>query len=255
MLLGAVVWFYLDDSPQKAKWLTDEDKHCLSEMMEKDKLRLVQPNGSASLSALQQGKGSLWRDVFTPVVLMYTLAYFFLCNTLSALSVWTPLILKSFNQGSSNIAIGLLSAVPHICTIVAMIWWSKRSDRLQERKLHTLLPYLFAAAGWMLAAHGANSVMQLLGVIMASAGAYAAMVIFWTTPDQSISLRSRAIGIAVINATGNMGSAMSPLLFGWLKDLTGSFNAGFYLVAGFLVLGALVVSRIPMKASRPRATP
>ena len=255
VLLGAVVWFYLDDSPKKAKWLSDEDKRCLNEMMEKDKLRLVQPNGSASLSALQQGKGSLWRDVFTPVVLMYTLAYFFLCNTLSALSVWTPLILKSFNQGSSNIAIGLLSAVPHICTIMAMIWWSKRSDRLQERKLHTLLPYLFAAAGWMLAAHGSNSIMQLLGVIMASAGAYAAMVIFWTTPDQSISLRSRAIGIAVINATGNMGSAMSPLLFGWLKDLTGSFNAGFYLVAGFLVLGALVVSRIPMKASRPRATP
>jgi hypothetical protein len=46
-------------------------------MMEKDKLRLVQPNGSASLSVLQQGKGSLWRDVFTPVVLMYTLAYSF----------------------------------------------------------------------------------------------------------------------------------------------------------------------------------
>ncbi len=41
----------------------------------------------------------------------------------------------------------------------------------------------------------------------------------------------------MINATGNMGSAMSPLLFGWLKDLTGSFNAGFYLVAGFPVLG------------------
>ncbi|PYB12612.1 4-hydroxyphenylacetate permease, partial [Serratia marcescens] len=117
------------------------------------------------------------------------------------------------------------------------------------------LRYLFAAAGWMLAAHVANSVMQLLGVTGAWSWAHAAMLIFWTTPDQSISLRSRAIGIAVINATGNMGSAMSPLLFGWLKDLTGSFNAGFYLVAGFLVLGALVVWRIPMKASRPRATP
>ncbi len=37
-------------------------------------------------------------------------------------------------------------------TIVGMIWWSKRSDRLKERKLHTLLPYLFADAGWMLTA-------------------------------------------------------------------------------------------------------
>ena len=41
--------------------------------------------------------------------------------------------------------IGLLSAIPQVCTIVGMIWWSKRSDRHNERKLHTLLPYLFAA--------------------------------------------------------------------------------------------------------------
>ena len=86
-----------------------------------------------------------------------------------------------------------------------MIWWSKRSDRLQERKRHTLLPYLFAAAGWILAAHGATGAMQLLGVIMASAGAFSAMAIFWTTPDRSISLRARAPGIAVINATGIWG--------------------------------------------------
>lgn len=255
VLLGVIVWFYLDDSPKDAKWMSEDDKVCLREMMEKDRLSLVQPHGSASLSALQHGKGSVWRDVFTPTVMLYTLAYFFLCNTLSALSVWTPLILQSFNQGSSNIVIGILSAVPHVCTIFAMIWWSKHSDRLQERKLHTLLPYLFAAAGWILAAHGPNSTIQLLGVIMASAGAFSAMAIFWTTPDQSISLRARAVGIAVINATGNLGSAASPVLIGWLKDMTGSFNAGFYLVAGFLLLGALVVAKIPMRASRPRATP
>ena len=156
VLLGVIVWFYLDDSPAKAKWLTEEDKTCLSAMMEKDRLNREQPER-------QHAESGLWRDVLTPTVMLYTVAYFCLCNTLSALSVWTPLILKSFNQDSSNIAIGLLSAVPHICTIAAMIWWSKRSDRLQERKRHTLLPYLFAAAGWILAAHGATGAMQLLG--------------------------------------------------------------------------------------------
>ncbi|KFK96206.1 MULTISPECIES: 4-hydroxyphenylacetate permease [unclassified Serratia (in: enterobacteria)] len=253
VLLGAVVWFYLDDSPAKAKWLTDDDKACLQEMMEADKLSLVQPQGSISYTALQHG--SMWRELFTPVILLYTLAYFCLTNTLSALSVWTPLILQSFNQSSSNITIGFLSAVPQICTIIGMIWWSKRSDRKQERKVHTLLPYLFAAVGWMFTALGTHSLLQLLGIIMASTGAFAAMVIFWTTPDQSISLRARAIGIAVINATGMSGAALGPLLMGWLKDVTGSFNAGIYLVAGFLVLGALVISFIPMKGSRPRATP
>ena len=81
------------------------------------------------------------------------------------------------------------------------------------------------------------------------------MAVFWTTPDQSISLRARAVGIAVINATGNIGSAVSPLLIGWLKDQTGSFNSGLYFVAGLLVVGALLVAFIPMKSSRPRATP
>lgn len=45
MLLGVVVWFYLDDTPAKAKWLTTSDKQTLQAMMEEDKLELVQPEG------------------------------------------------------------------------------------------------------------------------------------------------------------------------------------------------------------------
>ncbi|MGS0094306.1 MFS transporter, partial [Escherichia coli] len=101
VLLGIMVWFYLDDTPAKAKWLTAEDKKCLQEMMDSDRLTLVQPEGAISHNAMQQR--SLWREVFTPIVLMYTLAYFCLTNTLSAISIWTPQILKSFNEGSSNI--------------------------------------------------------------------------------------------------------------------------------------------------------
>lgn len=59
-------------------------------------------------------------------------AYFCLTNTLSAISIWTPQILQSFNQGSSNITIGLLAAVPQICTILGMVYWSRHSDRRQN---------------------------------------------------------------------------------------------------------------------------
>ncbi|WP_407657910.1 MULTISPECIES: 4-hydroxyphenylacetate permease [Limnobaculum] len=253
VLLGIVVWFYLDDTPQKAKWLTDEDKKCLHDMMESDRLTLVQPEGPSSYGAMQQK--SLWREVLSPVVLMYTLAYFCLTNTLSAINIWTPQIMQSFNQGSSNIMIGFLTAIPQFCTVAGMIWWSRRSDRMQERKVHTVLPYIFAACGWILASLTNHSMVQLLGIIMASVGSFTAMAIFWTTPDQSISLRARAVGIAVINATGNVGSAVSPLLIGILKDQTGSFSSGLYFVAGLLIVGAIIIWFIPMQHSRPRATP
>ncbi|KMJ46996.1 4-hydroxyphenylacetate permease [Xenorhabdus khoisanae] len=249
VLLGLVVWFYLDDSPEKAKWLTHEDKQCLQEMIENDKLSQEHTNAPV----LQ--KTSLWREIFTPIVLMYTFAYFCLTNTLSAINIWTPQIMQSFNQNSSHVIIGILTAIPQFCTILGMIYWSRRSDRLQERKMHTALPYLFAAAGWVLTSLTDHSMIQLLGIIMASTGSFTAMAVFWTTPDQSISLRARAVGIAVINATGNVGSAVSPLLIGWLKDQTGSFNAGLYFVAGLLVIGALMVLFIPMQHARPRTTP
>jgi len=196
---------------------------------------------------------STLRKVLTPAVLLYTLAYFCLTNTLSALSVWTPLILRSISQESSNVTIGILSAIPQVCTIVAMIWWSKRSDKRNERKVHTLLPYLFAAAGWILTATSSDPMLQFMGIVMASSGAFAAMVIFWTTPDRAISLRARALGIAVINATGMTGAALGPLLMGMMKDLTGNFNAGIFMVAGFLVLGAFVISLIPMKKTAQQA--
>lgn len=248
VLLGFVVWFYLDDSPEKAKWLTREDKQCLQEMLENDRLSQEYTNAPV----LQ--KTSLWREIFTPIVLMYTFAYFCLTNTLSAINIWTPQIMQSFNQNSSHIIIGILTAIPQFCTILGMIYWSRRSDRLQERKMHTALPYLFAATGWVLTSLTDHSMIQLLGIIMASTGSFTAMAVFWTTPDQSISLRARAVGIAVINATGNVGSAVSPLLIGWLKDQTGSFNAGLYFVAGLLVIGALMVLFIPMQHARSRTT-
>ncbi|MBD2825419.1 4-hydroxyphenylacetate permease [Xenorhabdus szentirmaii] len=248
VLLGFVVWFYLDDSPDKAKWLTREDKQCLQEMIENDKISLAHTGGSPPQQI------SLWREIFTPVVLMYTFAYFCLTNTLSAINIWTPQIMQSFNQDSSHVVIGVLTAIPQFCTILGMIYWSRRSDRLQERKMHTALPYLFAAAGWILTSLTDNSLVQLLGIIMASTGSFTAMAVFWTTPDQSISLRARAVGIAVINATGNVGSAVSPLLIGWLKDQTGSFSAGLYFVAGLLLIGALMVLMIPTKHSRPQIT-
>ena len=78
------------------------------------------------------------------------------------------------------------------------------------------------------------------------------MSIFWTTPDHALSFRARAVGIAVINATGNIGSALNPLVVGWLKDVTHSFSAGLLYAAALLVIGAVVVAVLPIQSRRPR---
>ncbi len=79
--------------------MADERRQKMPEMMDNDRLTLVQPEATISHHAMQQR--SMWREIFTPVVMMYTLACICLTNTLSAISnPWEHRnICKSLNQG------------------------------------------------------------------------------------------------------------------------------------------------------------
>ena len=60
--------------------------------------------------------------------------------------------------------------------------------------------------------------------------------------------------MALINSIGNVGGFMGPFLVGWIKDSTGSFNNGLYVLAGFMVLAA-VVTVAGVRAPRRRPVP
>jgi ACS family 4-hydroxyphenylacetate permease-like MFS transporter len=231
VVLGVVTWFFLNDTPDQANWL-DNEKQALKTMIDREREHAAIVPARRTLHAA--------RSVLTPAVLMYTLAYFCLTNTLSAINIWTPQILQSFNTGSSsNIMIGLLAAIPQFCTIFGMIWWSRRSDRRKERKMHTILPYLFAAAGWLLAsAH--HSLIQLLGIIMAS----------WDPLPRWRFSGPPGSGDQPAVARGGAGGdqrhrqrrlCRQPAVDRHFADTTGSFSSGLWFVAGLLVVGALVL--------------
>ncbi|MEX5341297.1 MFS transporter [Pseudomonas sp. I2] len=244
VLVGFVVFRYLDDSPRQANWLDAKEQALLL----------------AALDAERKGPGkpaaaprSVLMELASPRILLFGMVYFCLVNTLAMIAVWTPLIVKSFNSTGSHQAIGLLAAVPQVVTIVSMVVWGLHSDRTAERRWHLVLPMLLAAIGWLLALPGGGATLQLTGVCLAAAGSYTAMSIFWTTPDQCLSIEARALGIALINALGNLGSALNPLLVGWLKDLTQGFTAGFIYAGVLMLVGALLALCLPLSANRTAA--
>lgn len=246
-LLGLVVYRYLDDNPERARWLDADEKRTLAATL------AAEHHDDATPSTEHARSGSIVAELLSPAVVKFAIAYFCLVNTLAMVAVWTPLIVKSFSADASNRTIGLLAAIPQVCTIVAMIAWGRRSDRKQERKWHLMLPMLFSAAGWLCTAYSANPALRMLGVCLASAGSYTAMSIFWTTPDHALSFKARAIGIAVINATGNISSALNPLIVGWLKDATQSFTSGLIYSAILLVIGAVIVMMLPISRTEAHA--
>ena len=47
-------------------------------------------------------------------------------------------------------------------------------------------------------------------------------------------------GIALINAVGNLGGFVGPYLVGWIKESTGSYNAGMGVLASGLAAAAIL---------------
>jgi ACS family 4-hydroxyphenylacetate permease-like MFS transporter len=225
VVLGIVAAFYLTSRPSEAKWLTKEEKSVLE----------------ASLGGPPPARSGGFRELLGRDVILLSIAYFGLTMTLNTNATWTPTIAREALSETSLSFIGFVVAIPAFFTVFAMPLWSGRSDRKKERKLHIVVPMGLAALGWLLVAAAPLPWVRFVGLVWVSMGAFAAMAVFWTVPPSILSPAARPAGIAFISSCGILASATSPLLVGWLRDLTESFTAAILFVAAVLVAAAALV--------------
>jgi ACS family tartrate transporter-like MFS transporter len=226
VILGVVVFFYMTDRPELAKWLKDDEKAWLVNTM---KAEAAKKAGTASHSIL---KGML-----NPQVLALSLIYFGTSAGLYTLGIWAPQIIKQL--GVSSMTVGFLNAIPPAISVVAMVLWSRHSDRTRERTWHVILACLTAAVGLVIAAGAQGLIGLILALTVVNIGISCAKPPLWSMPTTFLSGAAAATGIATINSLGNLGGFVGPAMIGWIKDRTGSFEGGLYFVAGLLVISAV----------------
>ncbi|QBC31125.1 MFS transporter [Pandoraea sp. XY-2] len=239
LVLGVVVFFYMTDKPEQAKWLKDDERTWLVDTMR------AEAAGKAGHAA-----HGLLSGLANPRVLALSLIYFGTSAGLYTLGIWAPQIIKQL--GVSSMTVGLLNAIPPLLSVVAMIVWSRHSDRTGERAWHVVIACLAAAVG-LVVATGATSIVGLIAALaLVNIGISCAKPPLWSMPTTFLSGTAAATGIATINSIGNLGGFVGPAMIGWIKDKTGSFEGGLYFVAGLLVLSAaltLVLARTRKPAS------
>jgi ACS family 4-hydroxyphenylacetate permease-like MFS transporter len=246
---GIWMYFHLADKPKDAKFLSADEKATLIALLERDEAerRRARP---------PQPKRSVARLILSRNMLLLSFAYATLIATFSALTLWTPQIVRGFTAaGTTFWEIGLITAIPPLCSISWMVYWTRRSDRRQERFWHCVLPMLVAAAGWAMAALVAAPTLQLLGLVIASAFGLSAWPVFFTTPSIILPREAHAAGLAFLNTIGIGGSTLSPILVGYLRDTTGGFAAPQLAIAGLLCVGVALMMLVPKGLLEPTAVP
>ncbi|NIF54510.1 MFS transporter [Burkholderia sp. Ax-1724] len=226
---GVLCFFYLTDRPADAKWLKPHEREWLLGELANDRKSRPKAKHFGSLKAMTN-----------PKVLYLSFIYFvYQCGSLGV-GYWMPQIIKGFSKTLSHTQVGLIAMVPYIFATIAMVMWSRSSDRHNERRLHSAIPLGVAALALLGAGLSTNPYVSISLISLSLAGLYAFKSPFWALPTLFLTRSTAAVAIAVINSVGNLGGFVGPFAIGYLQGAGKSATPGLLFLSALLVMSFLM---------------
>src|SRR5882762_2465983 len=230
LVLGVSVIFYLNDRPETTRWLGSTERDWLVETLAAERNAcLLRPHIRVALS-----DATVWK---LGIIFLLTAAGFY------GYSFWAPLVIKSLT-GLSNFEVGLVLGAISAITILGMLLNGYHSDRKGARAIHTAVPLLVTAVGFLGCAVLHQPLLAIIALALVPLGHCASYGPFWSMPAQFLTGPAAAAGIALVTMIANVGGFAGPALIGWLKTRTGTHTDAFLLLGGLAVIAALLALRI-----------
>jgi MFS transporter, ACS family, tartrate transporter len=241
LLAGVFNYFWMTDRPEQAKWLKPEEREWLAAELEKDHAAKKEVKHLGIVAAITN-----------PKVLFLSAIYFIYQLGNLGIGLWMPQIIKGLSSGLTNFEIGMIAMLPYGVATIAMVLWSRHSDRTGERQKHSALPLLGAAIALGATGLFSEPAIAMALISIALAGIYAFKSPFWSLPGLFLSRSTAAVSIAAINSIGSLGGFVGPYGIGYIKDATGSAYGGLLFLSGLLFV-AFVMTWFARMTNAPAA--
>ena len=184
-------------------------------------------------------------------VWLLSIIYLMNASVTYGIFLWLPRMLQ--DAAGPGVSVSWLTALPFVAALIAMVLIGRHSDKTGERKLHVAACAITAAIGLFLAVAFRNHLYLLvLAFAICQVGQRSIMSVFWTMPPMLLSGSAAAAGIALINAIGNLGGFFGPTVMGTLRDATGGYSGGLLVLAGALIVEAILVSMLKLPETQSR---
>lgn len=235
IVFGFLTYFYLDNGPADARWLSHEEKQTVLAQL-----------GREQTHKIASGYGHRFADAIKdPNTWLLTCTNFALLGSTYGVSFWLPQIIK--NLGVNNLFYnGLITTIPWLFAAVGMIVVARHSDRRNERRWHATACTVASAAGLIMTGmFAARPILCLAGLSLTMIGAMAGLSVLWALPGTILSGTAAAAAIALMATVGNMGGYVSPFVIGWVTQTTRHLEYGLYVLAAISLLGAAAMLSVP----------
>ena len=239
IVMGAVVIFFLTDTPEKADWLPADCRQWLIDTLEQERHHTSTSGYVTAPAALRSGR--VW---------LLTFMYFGMNTCTYGISLWLPTVIRSLS-GVSSFVIGLLSTIPYIAAAISMVIIGYHSDRTGERRWHAAILAFVGSAALLTAAYSNSVVPMIAAISVAVLAEFSMMGPFWSIPTTFLAGTGAAAGIALINSVGNLGGFFGPYIIGLVRNQSGSFRGGLLVVAAAMAFAGCIAAVIKLSPAKP----
>ncbi len=229
LALASVVWKTLPDGPGSAPWLTVEERQRLQ-------ARLDAEQGSG---ASQHRFTEMLRD---PQIWLTIAVYFCHQITIYTVIFFLPGIIATY-ASLSPLEIGALNSVPWVAAALGAAILPRLATTPQRCRRMLFIGLLTMSAGLVVAAMS-NSFIGLIGFSLTAFMLFVVQSVLFIFPSSRLSGTALAGGLAFVTTCGLFGGFFGPSMMGLIEQATGSTHNGLLLIAGLLVLAALISTRL-----------
>lgn len=231
IIIGIVTFLFLNDKPEQAKWLSNDEKGWLTSQLEREEANKTNKIKSNTIPI---------KDVFkNKVIWQFTSINFTFVVGLYGIAFWMPRIIKSFSQMLTNTQLGLVTMIPYLCGAIAMVLVGRHSDHVVERKYHAAFGAFLGVVGLIGILISPSPVISIIMMCVATCGLYSFSGPYWALTSSIISTEVLVVGSGIINCVGNLGGFVGPYFIGILNDVTGNFTSSVIFLA--LMLAATCI--------------
>lgn len=240
--VGIWTFWFLDDRPSHAAWLTAEEKTALSaSVAQEDEARIA------------HGPGAFAAVLGNFRVLSFVAIYFLIQMSIYGVIFYLPTQVAALLGVKVNLEVGLVTAIPWICALFAAFAIPQFAQRTRRYRAFAAITLAVSGIGIALSAT-ASPFLAIVALSFAAAGFIAVQPLFWIFPTSYLGGAAAASGIALINALGSLGGFLAPNVKLWADSVFGSPNAGLYVLAGTTLVGSFLILCLLRPAAVPPAS-
>lgn len=228
VFIGIFAFFWLDDSPEKARFLTPEEKRALTEQLAGENAKTETTSVRSALKNIR-----VWH---------LALIYGTIQISVYGLMFFLPSQVASLMGQSMGFKQSLVAAIPWACSAFGVYYIPRLADRNPAHRVTISVICMLAAAIGLAVSAFASPVFAIAALCLSAVGFLSVQPVFWTFPPQLLSGPALAAGIGFCTTMGAFCSFLAPIIRVEMDKLMSSNSAGIVTLSVITAGCALLIS-------------